>query len=241
MNDRRDGPARDGVQAKARLAGLAYLGIFIFAPFAEMVVRGSAIVTGNAAATAANILAHQDMWRLAFVSELFNAALDTVVAVLLYEVLKPAGPTLSLLAAVFRIILVVIAAFKTLLHLAPLLLLTGKIMPAAFPAPELQALSYLSLQLHDKAYALSLFFFGVHLMLVGWLIARSTFLPRVLGWMLAIAGACYLINTVVGALALSVALYPWILLPGFVAELSFALWLSIRGVNAERWRAQASG
>lgn len=229
-----------GIQAKARLAGLAYLGIFVAAPFAEMFVRSSATVSGDAAATAANILAHADLWRLALVSELANAAFDTIVAVSLYELLKPVGPTLSLMAAVFRLILVVIAAFKTLLHIAPLYLLTGAVMPGAFSSEQVQALAYLSLQLHDKAYSLSLFFFGIHLLLVGWLVARANFLPRLLGWMLALAGGCYLVGTIVGALALPLQVFPWILLPGFIAELSFALWLSARGINVEKWRAQAA-
>jgi hypothetical protein len=230
------------LQAKARVAGLAYLVIFLAAPFAELYVREAAIVSGDAAATASNILAREALWRMAFAAELVNAACDATVAVLLYELLKPAGPAVSLLAAALRLVVVAIAAVKTLLHFAPLYLLGEAAFLAAFPREQLEALSYVALQLHGKAYDVSLFFFGVHCILLGWLIARATFLPRFLGPLLAIAGFCYIVNTLVGALApeLAGALFPWILLPALPAEGGLTLWLLIMGVNAEKWRAQAA-
>lgn len=229
-----------GVQTKARMAGLAYLVIFIAAPFAEMFVRSGAIVRNDAAATASNILASEELWRLAFAAELVNAAADTIVAVLLYELLKPAGKTISLLAAVFRLVLVAIAAVKTLLHIAPLYLLQGDFMTGVAQG-ERESLSYLALRLHSEAYDVALFFFGVHCILIGWLIARATFLPRIIGWLLAIAGLCYLFNTMAGAVAPEFArgLFPWILLPALPAEGGLTLWLLIMGVNEKKWRERA--
>ena len=231
-----------GLQAKARIAGLAYLIIFIAAPFVEMFVRSGAIVRGDAAATATSILAQEGLWRLAFAAELVNAACDAIVAVLLYELLKPAGRTVSLLAAAFRFVLVAIAAVKTLLHIAPLYFLSGADYMAAFSTEQLQALSYVSLRLHGEAYDVSLFFFGIHCLLIGWLIARATFLPRIIGWLLAIAGLCYLVNTLAGALAPEFAhtLFPWILLPALPAEGGLTLWLLARGINIDKWREQSA-
>ncbi|MGH6952022.1 MAG: DUF4386 domain-containing protein [Vitreimonas sp.] len=225
----------------ARVAGLAYLIIFIAAPFAEMFVRSGAIVRGDAAATAASILASESLWRLAFAAELVNAACDAIVAVLLYELLKPAGRAVSLLAAVFRLVLVALAAVKTLLHIAPLHLLSGADFMAGFTPEQLQGLSYLALRLHGEAYDVALFFFGVHCVLIGWLIARATFLPRIFGWLLVFAGLCYLFNTLAGALAPEFArtLFPWILLPALPAEGGLTLWLLIMGVDAQKWREQA--
>lgn len=229
------------VRSMARVAGLAYLIIFIAAPFAELYVRDGAIVRGDAAATASNILASEGLWRVAFTAELVNAACDAIVAVLLYELLKPAGRAVSLLAAVFRLVLVAIAGVKTLLHVAPLHLLSGEGFMAGLSAEQAQTLSYVSLRLHGEAYDVSLFFFGIHCLLIGWLIARATFLPRILGWLLAIAGFCYLVNTIAGALApeFSRALLPWILLPALPAEGGLTLWLLIMGVNEAKWREQA--
>jgi hypothetical protein len=226
----------------ARIAGMAYLIIFIAAPFAEVFVRSGAVVRGDAAATAANILAQEGLWRLAFAAELVNAACDAIVAVLLYELLKPAGRAMSLLAATFRLILVAIAAVKTLLHVAPLYLLSGADYMSGFTPEQVQGLSYLALRLHGEAYDVSLFFFGVHCLLIGWLIARAIFLPRIIGWLLVVAGLCHVFNTLAGALAPEFArmLFPWILLPALPAEGGLTLWLLIMGVNTQKWREQSA-
>ncbi len=79
--------------------------------------------------------------------------------------------------------------------------------------------------------------FGIHLVLAGLLIARSTFLPRLLGAALGIAGACYVATSLAIFLSPPLAshLLPWTLLPGFLAEGSLTLWLLIAGVNTDRW------
>ncbi len=228
-------------QIPARIAGAAYLVIIIAALFSEMVVRDGIIVTNDAAATAANILAQEELWRWSFFAELITAACDVVVAMLLYELLKPIGKSVSLLAAAFRMVLVAIAAVKTLLLIAPLHLLKDAYL-SNFTAGQLQDLSYFSVRMLGVAYDVSLFFFGLHALLIGWLISRARFLPRVIGWFLMIAGLCYLSNTIGRILApdLVRSWFPWIFLPAFVAEASLTLWLLIRGVNAEKWRAQAA-
>ena len=68
---------------------------------------------------------------------------------------------------------------------------------------------------------------------------RSTFLPRILGALLAVAGLCYLTNSFVDFLFPALALPPYILLPAYVAELALCLWLIVIGVNSEIWKAQA--
>lgn len=227
----------------ARVAGLAYLGIILSAPFSEMFVRDSAVVPDNAAATAANILAHEDLWRLGGAAEFFTASCDVIVAVLLYVLLKPLGRTTSLLAAVFQLVLVALSAVKILFHMLPLnLLKSGATYLTHFTLEQLQDLSYLSLRLHGRAYDISLFFFGVHCVLIGWLISKATFLPRPVGWALVLAGVCYAANVVVRFVAPDVAsqLFPWVMLPGFLSETALALWLTLRGVNAEKWRQQAA-
>lgn len=229
--------------AKARIAGLAYLVIIIAATFAEQFVRNAATVSGDAAATAANVLAREELWRWATAADLATATCDIIVALLLYEILKPLGKTVSLLAAVFNLILVAIAAVEILFHMAPLMLLKSEApYLAQFMPGQLQDLSYLSLRLHGRAYDVSLYFFGIHCVLVGALIARATFLPRILGWLMILVGLCYLGNTLARVLAPELArlLYPWLFLPAIPAEGGLALWLLFRGVNSERWHAQAT-
>jgi hypothetical protein len=83
--------------------------------------------------------------------------------------------------------------------------------------------------------------FGFHVILIGYLIFKSTFLPRILGVWLAIAGLCYLTNSFANFLSPEFAahLLPYILIPGAV-EILLALWLFVMGVNVERWKEQAS-
>jgi hypothetical protein len=102
-----------------------------------------------------------------------------------------------------------------------------------------QALALTFLNLHDDGYAVGMVLFGFYNMLIGYLILRSTFLPRILGVLLAISGFCYQIDNFVGFLwpAFQAHLEPYILLPG-IAELLLALWLVVMGVNEQRWKEQ---
>jgi hypothetical protein len=131
---------------------------------------------------------------------------------------------------------------NTLNHFAPLVLLGGAHFLTAFRTDQLQALALASLNLHGTGYSIGLVFFGFHCVLIGYLISRSAFLPRILGVLMAIAGLGYLTNSFVNLLAPSLQhyLYPWVLLPGGVAELSLCLWLLVIGVNVQRWKEQAS-
>jgi hypothetical protein len=172
-----------------------------------------------------------------------NATADIIVAVLLYVLLRPVGRTVALLGAAFQLVMAALLCVKALFHLMPLLLLNeGNAFLANFSAEQLQDLSYLSLRLFGDTYDIMLFLFGVHCLLVGWLIARATFMPRILGWLMVLVGLCYLFSTIAGALApeFRATLYPWILLPALPAEGGLTLWLLIMGVNAEKWRAQAA-
>src|SRR5260370_5149754 len=107
---------------KARIAGGFYLLIFVAAPFAEFFVRGRLVVYGDAAATATNILAHQSLFRLGFVAELVTIVCDTIVALIFYDLFKPVCRGLSLLAAVFMLILVPVMAVDLPNYFPPVLL-----------------------------------------------------------------------------------------------------------------------
>jgi hypothetical protein len=230
-------------KATARAAGLAYLVIFLIGPFSALAVRGSAIVRNDSAATAANLLAAEPWWLLAFTAELVNATADTIVALLLYVLLRPVGRTVSLLGAAFQLVMVALLCVKALFHLLPLILLkAGDTFLTSFSAGQLQDLSYLSLRMYGETYDVMLFLFGIHCVLVGWLIARATFMPRIFGWLMVFAGLCYILNTIaaVHTPEFRRMLYPWILLPALPAEGGLTLWLLIKGVNAEKWRAQAA-
>jgi hypothetical protein len=227
---------------KARIAGALYLTGGLLGGFSEVFVRGRLVVSGDVAATATNILAHESFYRLGGAADLFSLACDTAVALLLYDLLKPVSRSLSLLAAFFRLTWVAPMALNSLNHFAPLVLLGGPHYLTAFKPDQLQALAYTTLRLHAQGYNICLVSFGFTCLLIGYLIYRSTFLPRILGVFMAIAGLCYLTNSFANFLSPAFArpLFPWILLPALPGEFGLMLWLIVKGVNVQRWNEQAT-
>jgi hypothetical protein len=225
-------------QLYARICGVLYLYIIVAGIFAES-VRSKLIVSADAAATARNIMANESLFRLAFSGELLHLACDVAVAVLLYALLRPVNRNIALLAAFMRLASDVVLAVASLSHLAALRLLENEGYLESFQPEQLQSLALLALKMHGSAYAISLVFFGFACLALGHLVFRAAYLPKALGILLGIAGACYLVDSFALFLApaLSSALFPVIFLPAFVAELGLALWLIIKGVDLTRWSA----
>jgi uncharacterized protein DUF4386 len=222
----------------ARMAGLIAW-ITATAGFAE-VVRSRLVVSDDAAATAHNILANETLYRLAFAADVL-ATLYIAYTLLLYLLFRPVNRTLSLLAAFFSLVGCAVGDVNCLFHVAPLVVLGKAGSSSGVGVGQAQALALTFLQLHAQLYSISMVLFGTYNLLVGYLIVRSTFLPRVLGVLLAISGACYLVNSFANFLspAFAAHLLPYILLPGG-AELLLATWLLVVGVNPRRWQEQAA-
>jgi|CXWL01.1.fsa_nt_gi hypothetical protein len=224
-------------QLAARFTGLLYLILVAAAPFSQVYVRSSAIVRGDAAATAQNILASEQMWRFAAAADFATILADVAIAYMLYRLLAPAGKGVALLAAFFRLAMSAVMAVNIVLHMTPLILLKDAPYWAAFTTEQTQALAMLSLRMHTVTYSVALIFFAGHCLLVGFLIARATFLPRALGALLMIAGVSYAID-VLASLTFSTSLFPYTMIAPGIAELSLTLWLLIMGINADKWREQ---
>lgn len=231
-------------QVAARVAGLLYLLIIAGGLFAQVFVRQRLIVAGDAAATAANLLQHDTLYRLGFTVHLLYLLCAIALAVILYEMLRRVSASLALLALCFDIVAITVEGVGLLDHLAPLRLLTDTGLAGLEPA-QLQAMAYGQARQFAYGFGMSLVFFGGFCIVAGVLIYRSGFFPRVLGVLMVIAGACYLVNSFALFLAPGVAavLFPYILLPCLVGELSLALWLLVKGIHVERfeeaWRVPA--
>jgi hypothetical protein len=222
---------------KSRIAGLLYLACIGSGFFAELVVRGRLVVLDDAAATAHNIAASQDLFRLGFLADFAALTCGIVIAVILYGLLKPVNRTLALLDLVLAVVSNVVS-LVALVHLyAPLILLNGAAYWSGLPPAQLAALALFSLKLYETAYAVNLMLFGFECLTLAYLIYRSNFLPRFLGVLLAVAGVCYVTNSFVDFMPPNFAdfLFPYILLPSLVAETALASWLLVFGVNADRW------
>ncbi len=222
---------------EARIAGVFYLLIFVVGIFAEFFVRGRLLVYSDAAATANNILAHPSLFRMGGAAGRITLTCDTGVALTDSDRLKTVSAGLSLFAATFRLVFVAIMAVNSLNYFAPLVLLTSIRPLTVFKTDQLQALALLFLRLYGTGYEIALVFFGFHCLLIGYLIFRSIFLPRLLGVLVAFAGLGWL--TFLWP-PLANHLQPYVLLPGFLGEGSLTLWLLVMGLNAQRWREQAS-
>jgi Domain of unknown function (DUF4386) len=222
---------------KARAAGVFQLLEALTATFGQVVVLGRLVVSGNAAATAANVLGHERLFWSGFASSLIGVAFHIAWALLIYELLKPVNRSLSLLAAFVILVGCAIQALTSLLYLAPLLILTGGNSASAFTGEQLQALALVFLRLNSYAFDIYLVFFGFWCVLIGYLIFRSTFLPRVLGVLLAISGLGWM-TYLYPPLAYHLFI-PYIAVASALGEIPLELWLIVMGVNVQRWKEQA--
>jgi Domain of unknown function (DUF4386) len=147
------------------------------------------------------------------------------------------GCILNGFAAFFSLVGCAILAFASLFRIAPLVVLGGGQYLSVFKVEQLRALASLFLELYSQGVNICFVFFGVYCLLIGYLIFRSAFLPRILSVPMAFAGLGWLTFL---SPPLANYLFPYILVLGFLAELTLMLWLLVMGVNVQRWKEQAS-
>jgi hypothetical protein len=225
-------------KVKARLAGVFQVLEGLTSAFGQVNVLGRLLVVGNAAATAENILQHETLFRLGFASSLFGVVFHLAWAFLFYQLFRPVNRSVSLCAVFVILICCALQAVTALLYFAPWLLLSAGSSLSAFTQQQLQALAYMFLRLNGLTFDTTLVFFGLWCVLTGYLIFRSTFLPRILGVLLAIDGLGWM--TFIWP-SLGHYLFPGIAVASGLGEIPLQLWLLIFGVNNERWKAQTEG
>ena len=216
----------------ARLAGILYLIVAVGGGFSEY-VRLSVRVRGDAAATAANVAEHASLFRLGFVADLVDFACFLAVGLLLYAILKPAGPRIAVSMLALNAVSVAIQALNMLNHLGALLVATDRTYTTGLSSDTVAGLVALLLDMHAQGYLIAQIFFGLFLLPLGYLVYRSGLFPRVLGRILMIGSGGYVAGVVATYLSpgfeSSLAVYFGI--AGGLAELTFLVWLLIAGVN----------
>src|SRR5882757_7232973 len=220
----------------ARIAGALYLLTILTGIFSAGYVSGRLVVNGDAAATAANILAHRGLLQLAFAVYLIEMACQVALTALFYDLLKPAGRSVSLVAAFLGLTGCVIKTFTRVFFIAPLFILGGAHYLSVFSAEQLQALALLFLKVNDRGAGIALVFFGFYAILTGYLIIKSTFLPRILGVLSVCGGLGWLtfLYPPIGG-----PLFPFIAIFAILGAASLIFWLLVFGVNEQRWKEQA--
>lgn len=222
--------ARVSGSTKARLAGIFFL-LYAGTGGTGYFLSQSFVVAGNAAATAANILAAESTFRVAVAANLLSAACYLVMATFLYDVFRPVDRTMARLAMLFLLVSCVIGAFDSLFQYAALDALQDGSL-GVMSTPERQAIAFLLLEQHVRALDMGLVFFGFFWLTVGYLSLCSSFLPRIIGAVALCNGLWYLAHLY---RPLAAALLPYVMIVPGVGSIAVMSWLVIRGVDARRW------
>ncbi len=215
----------NSIQKTARISGFLYFLQIPLGVFGLVYVPKALIVSGNATATAQNILAHEFLFRLSMVSAILVALVTVFTALLLFEVLKPVNKNAALLMVMFTVIVAPVSMVNELNNVAVLLLLKSP--------GQLQTLVPLFLDLHAYGIQIVGIFFGLWLLPMGYLVCKSNFIPKIIGVFLLITCVGYLTDFVIFFLfpnfGVIISQYT------FLGEVMMVFWLLIKGVNVKEW------
>jgi Domain of unknown function (DUF4386) len=226
-------------QTYARIAGVLFLVSAVAGGFGEVFVPSQLIVSSDAAATARNILAPNSLFRLGFASYLIEAGCDVSLTLILYVLLRPISNNLALLAVFFRLVATATFAATELFYVAPALILSGADYLKSFSPDQLNTLALLTLRLYAYYSGLFMALYGVASVVLGYLMYRSDYFPRLLGVLLALSGVGFVVTSFAQILAPAYASF-LLILPTAVAGLALALWLLIRGVDVTNWNEKVA-
>lgn len=220
----------------ARIAGFCYLVVIATGLFSEVFVRQTLRVTNDALTTAHNIQTNEMLFRWGFVADLINFIVGIPTILIIYNFFKKSNKILLQIALTLVIIQTAIIAVNLLNQITPLLLLANETYLNTFQQSQLATLSLLSLNIQSQGYAIGLVFFGFYCILIGFVIYKTSAMPRVIGILYAIAGLCYLINSFTMFLSKGFAnpIFVYLAIPIFIGELSLCLWLLLKGIDTTK-------
>ena len=211
-----------------RAIGLVYLSYALTGAFGAFLLRGI-VVSGDATATATNILAHQTLYRAGFSFDLAANVLYGILTALFFGFFRHVDRAVSTIAGFCGLGGCTVQIAGEVFRIAPLMILRNASLGAQFSAAQVRTAAIFSLSLHSETIRIAIVLFAVFDLAVGYLIIRSTFVPSVLGALMMVGGA--------GAMTLlwpplAVNLHYVIVPLGGVAELLLMLWLILKGSRA---------
>lgn len=225
-------------QIYARIAGVLALISIVGGGFGEAFAPAQLVVSGDATATANNIVQSDLVFRLGFAAYLVEAVCDISLALVFYVLLRSVQREVALLAAFFGLVATATFAVTELFYFAPSLILSGRDYLNTFAPDQLNTLTLLSLGLYGLGSGLFSVFYGVRTSLFGYLMYRSGYLPKALGALLALSGLGFVIRSF--ALVLAPTFPSAILLvPTALTILALTAWLLVKGVDGAKWEARA--
>jgi len=221
----------------ARMAGLFSLLTILGGLFAQGYVSNQFTTLRDAAVTATNILAHKGLFQLGLTVFLIEMACNVAMTALYYVMLRPVSQSLAVVATFWNLTACIMKTFARVFFIAPVYVLGNSSVLSAFTTEQLQQIALVLLRINNLGAACACGFFGLSIVVQGYLIYRSTFLPRWLGVVAVVTGAGWLAF-------LSPPLGSSLFVPIAVLALAGAavtiFWLLVFGLDEQKWFEQAS-
>jgi hypothetical protein len=208
-----------------RIGGILYLVVITCGIYAEIFVLQKLVVGNDLTVTANNILSHETLYRTGIVAHIVTLVCSSILLGILFRIFKSTSEYVVMCMVIFNIVTVSIEGVSILYELETISILKSKLLASVFSTSQINALAYLPLKMQTTGYDLALLFFGVACCLISILILRSKLFLRWIGFLMLLAGACYLTNSLVSFVspASRNSLLPFILVPCFIAELSLSI------------------
>ena len=222
------------LKKKARIAGLWYLG-FALGPFYLLYVPSQTVVRNDAAATAARVLSHETLFRWSMLAETLGVVIFIGLSLALYRLFEDVDRRRARELVALVLVSSALGLVTVIFNAAALLVFRGGDTFAAFDGHAREAMGMLLIRMHGQANGINQTFWGLWLLPFGWLVVRSRFLPRWLGYWLLLDGIAWVVVGVTWFLApeYTDALFRYFQ-PVFMAELAAILWLLIVGAKEQR-------
>ncbi|MGI2329134.1 DUF4386 domain-containing protein [Planococcus sp. YIM B11945] len=218
----------------ARVAGFSLLLVVVAGLFANVFVMGGLWIPDDAAATVNNITANELLFRFGILSFIIMCILDIVIAWALYVLLKQVNKNVALLAILFRIVFAAISSASLFNFLSVLQVLSNDAPLEANETNQIGLEVMAFIDAINNAGTIGLVFFSVHLLLLGYLIFKSGFIPKVFGILMLLSGLGYFIDNILWVLLANdtdlMAIFSLIVFVlAVIAELAFGIWLLVKG------------
>ena len=229
------------IKTTARLGGLLYLFNIVCGFFAIGYIP-DLILSKDAYTTAQNMLAHEQLYRFGLVAHLVTLLTNFPLSVIFWKLFNHVNKAITLLIVFFTLVGTAVETCNLLNQFMPLVILHGKQFMSDFTPGQLASLAFMFHRLQNYGVNIAFVFFGFYGICVGYLIIRSTFLPKTIGVLMAVGGTCYVFNSCASFLfpKFAIQLFPYIQIPSGLAELIFCLWLLIMGINVSKWQEEYS-
>ncbi len=225
----------------SKIVGVLYLLIFFLGPFAFFMGRNGVVVANNPSATIINLLASEKSFRYGMAAETLIIFIEIIISALLYFLLKPISRPLALASTLARFAQAILQAVNLFTAVPALIILGNTNYLSAFSKGQIDTIALLFMDINSFVIIIWGLIFGFHLLILGYLIYKSTFWPRVIGILIFVASIGYLLQSY-GHLFIpqyDVFLGNVVVALSIPGELIFTLWLLIKGINITKWNEQA--